>query len=101
MLLSRRSTARLNDLQSLLSAYLVRSEGAGERIDQVDYTAITETCSALRTALTADLSTREQRTIVGVMASWRWHRLESRKAKRRIDAIGRGKMSYPRKKLDL
>jgi len=55
----------------------------------------------LRTALTADLSTREQRTIVGVVASWRWHRLESRKAKRRIDAIGRGKMSYPRKKLDL
>ena len=99
--LSRRSTARLNDLQSLLSAYLSREHDPEGSVAEPDYTNITETCSAFRSTLTQDLATRQQRSLVWALMDFRWHARAGRKARRRIEAAGHGKTSYPLEKLAL
>jgi hypothetical protein len=102
LFLSRRSTNRLNDVQELLSKYLARGrDPSNAEVDDGTYTAITETCSAFRTALTEDLDTRRQRSFVWSLSRFVWHRLQRHKAKRLIKTAGTEHMRYPPAQLEL
>lgn len=90
LFLSERSRDRYGDVQELLGAYLFqhrRDDPAGQ-VDPHDYQEIAETCSAFRTAMTDDLATRRQRSLIWSLGRWRWHREKKREAGKRIEAAG-------------
>ncbi len=103
MFLSERSRARYGDVQELLGAYLYlhRQDDLAGRVDPSDYDAISKTCSAFRTAMTEDLATRRQRSVVWTLQRWRWHRARQRDARRRIEAFGGTLLSCPLEQLQL
>jgi hypothetical protein len=88
--LSENSRARYGDVQELLAAHLGAAEGhelpgqsAGAIPDGV-YTSLMDACSALRTALTEDLESRRQRSLlVGIYLANR-HRKQKREAAKRL-----------------
>jgi hypothetical protein len=92
--LSENARARYEDMQELLDAYLDGRDRADatpvphrpSRRASADspYTALMETCSAFRTALTEDLSTRRTKSVVLAIVVWRRHREQQRQAKRRL-----------------
>jgi hypothetical protein len=90
LFLSERSRDRYGEVQELLGAYLYkrRQDDQTDFVDLHDYEAIAETCSVFRTALTEDLATRRQRSLLWAIGRWRWHRAKQREARRRIQAAG-------------
>jgi len=94
--LSENSRARYGDIQELLDAYLVarasdddtpREDVASSRVKHHHpYTALMETCSVFRTALTEDLATRRSRSILWAMVFWWRHRRDRARAVQRLEA---------------
>jgi hypothetical protein len=97
MFLSERSRDRYGDVQELIGAYLEshRDGGLSARVEPDDYDAIATTCSAFRTALTEDLATRRQRSLLLAIRSRRWHRSRKRQAKRLIERFGEQPLRRP------
>jgi hypothetical protein len=90
LFLSERSRDRYGEVQELLGAYLHkhRQDDPAERVARDDYEGIAETCSVFRTAMTEDLATRRQRSLLWAVGRWHWHRAKERAARKRIDAAG-------------
>lgn len=103
LFLSERSRDRYGELQELLGAYLYlhREDDPTRRVDTDDYEGIAETCSVFRTAMTEDLATRRQRSLVWALGRWRWHRAKRREARERIKAAGGTFLSCPVEELRL
>jgi hypothetical protein len=95
--LSERARDRYFDVQKLLNVYLESRRGGGPSalVEPGDYDAIANTCSAFRTAMTEDLATRRQKSIVFTVKSRRWHRKEGRAARRRIAGYGAKPLRCP------
>ncbi len=101
--LSERSRARYGEVQELLGAYLHqhRDDDPARLVDPADYDGISETCSVFRTAMTEDLATRRQRSLVWTVRRGVWHRAKAREARRRIDAAGGRFLRCPLEELQL
>jgi hypothetical protein len=66
-----------------------------------DYRKIAKTCSAFRTALTDDLATRRQRSLVWTIRRGVWHRRKAREARTWIEAAGGMLLSCPLEEMQL
>jgi hypothetical protein len=88
--LSEHTRDRYFDVQELLNVYLEsrRTGGPAGAVEPADYDAIASTCSAFRTAMTEDLATRRQKSLIFTLQSRRWHRTEARAARQRISRFG-------------
>jgi hypothetical protein len=88
--LSENSRARYGEVQELMAAHLGAPEGQpmpaqpnGPIPDRV-YSGILEACSALRTALTEDLESRRQRSVLHSIGLAARHRKQKTKAAARL-----------------
>jgi len=97
LFLSARSRARYGDLQQVIGAYLVShaARGRDAGVSRDDYEAIADTCSAFRTALTEDLATRRQRSLLLTLESRRWHKREHARAEALLERFGRHTLHLP------
>jgi hypothetical protein len=92
--LSENARARYGEMQELLDAYLDGRDRADEtpvphqtshatRVES-PYRALMDTCSAFRTALTEDLSTRRTKSVLWAIVFWWRHRNQKREAGQRL-----------------
>jgi hypothetical protein len=88
--LSENSRARYKEVQELMAAHLGASGGQatpaqprGPILDDV-YGGLQEACSALRTALTEDLESRRQRSVLHSIGLAARHRKQKQKAAERL-----------------
>lgn len=88
--LSENSRARYGEVQELMATHLGASEGRplpaqpGGPIPDTVYSGILEACSALRTALTEDLESRRQRSLLHSIELAARHRKQKAKASERL-----------------
>jgi hypothetical protein len=88
--LSDNSRARYGEVQELMAANLGANEGRDMpaqppgRIPDEVYSGMMVACSALRTALTEDLESRRQRSMLQSVALWGRHKKQKWKAKKRL-----------------
>ena len=92
--LSENARARYGDMQELLDAYLddrardddapVPRPASGMAWAQSPYKALMDACSAFRTGLTEDLSTRRSRSILWAAVLWRRHQRQRHDAADRL-----------------
>jgi hypothetical protein len=104
LFLSECSRDRYGDMQQLLSARIAKTEDLSDYVPLDAYTDLEKTCSAFRTALTQDLATRRQRSLVWLLSNSRWHRRQKRAIRQRLHAVGIGSdgiVSYPFDELKL
>lgn len=86
LFMSENSRARYGDMQMLVAAELERLPPTARLLDEA-YQPLMEACSAFRTALTEDLESRRQGSIIWA-ARKRWeHRRQDKKAARRLTAV--------------
>ena len=85
--LSEHSRARYGDVQELLEAYTDKTDqtkaDAEDFPDDGPYRFMQDACSTFRTALTEDLESRRQRSLVTSLWRSRQHRKEKREGKER------------------
>jgi hypothetical protein len=94
--LSENARARYGEMQELLDAYLDGRDRAdetavshlpsGATAKDSPYKALMDTCSAFRTALTEDLSTRRTKSVLWAIVFWWRHRKQRREAKQRLQS---------------
>ena len=84
--MSENSRTRYGDVQELVAAELDRLPPTARLLDDT-YEPLMDACSAFRTALTEDLESRRQGSIIWA-ARKRWeHRRQEKKAARRLAAV--------------
>jgi hypothetical protein len=103
LFLSARSRDRYYEVQELLGAYLLvhMQDDSPGSVDSSDYDEIAETCSVFRAAMTEDLETRRQRSLIWTLWRWGWHWAKKREARQRIKAAGDGFLRCPLDELRL
>jgi hypothetical protein len=88
LFLSERARARYGDLQAILEAYLGLAEQWTEpELPHAAYDDVMEIASRFRTALTEDLESRRQRSLVAALTSARRHGALGADATRRVRAV--------------
>lgn len=86
--LSENARARYGELQTLVATQLATSgANASTPIPPGAYEALSESASSFRTALTEDLESRRQRSLVWAIGQSRRHRRQAVEAGRRLDAV--------------
>ncbi|MGW3408243.1 hypothetical protein [Streptomyces sp. NPDC000888] len=85
MYLSENGRARYGDVQELLALYLSAADAGEEAFPSDVYEALSDACSAFRTALTEDLQSRRARSLIWVLSRARLHRRHAAEGRRRID----------------
>jgi hypothetical protein len=72
MLMSENTRARYGDVQDVAAALVALGKPDGDVLEPSHYEPLMEACSALRTALTEDLESRQQRSfLLSVELAWR------------------------------
>jgi hypothetical protein len=84
LFLSESARARYGDVQELIATPLEHKGDSADVLVVGGYTALMETASALRTALTEDLDTRRRKSFRENRRRSRWHRKAAREAQGRI-----------------
>ena len=83
--LSEPAGGRYGDVQELIAALLKHAPAdSGSLLADASYTALMDSTSALRTALTEDLDTRKRTSLRETWRRARWHRTAAAKARQRI-----------------
>ena len=86
LFMSENSRSRYGDMQELVAAELERLPPTARLLDEA-YEPLMEACSAFRTALTEDLESRRQGSVVWLARKRLQHRRQSRAAARRLGAV--------------
>jgi hypothetical protein len=84
LFLSESARARYGDVQELIATLLTHTGGPADVLVPDGYTALMNTASALRTALTEDLDTRRRKSFRENRRQARWHRKAAQEAQARI-----------------
>lgn len=92
LFLSESARARYGDVQELIDTLLTHTGDPADFLVPDEYTALMQTASALRTALTQDLDTRRRKSFLENRRRARWHRNAAQQAQVRI---ARAKTSAP------
>jgi hypothetical protein len=87
--MSEHARARYGDMQELVGAYCDHGDGSPAALEPHAYDALMKACSTFRTALTEDLESRRQGSIVWSLRKALQHRGEARSARRRLDVAHR------------
>jgi hypothetical protein len=82
--LSENSRARYGDVQELTDVCLDAGMQAGSPVPDNVYDELLQACSALRTALTEDLESRRQRSVIHRLRLAATHRRQKQKAAARL-----------------
>jgi hypothetical protein len=93
--LSSTARDRYGDLQEMIAALMKRRGDGSDELAEESYTALMETASALRTALTEDLDTRRRRSFWEKRRRHRWHKRAGQAAKRRIEKLSEPEGQLP------
>jgi hypothetical protein len=84
LFLSESARARYGNAQELIEALLTHAGDPADALVSDEHTALMDTASALRTALTQDLDTRRRKSVVEKGRRAIWHHQQERKAQKRI-----------------
>lgn len=87
--MSENARSRYGDMQKLIAAYLDKSDPLDKRLEEPAYDDLQGACSAFRTAITEDLESRRQRSLLWTI-SRRWlHGKQMLKARARLKRVGK------------
>lgn len=102
LFLSELAQKRYSDVQELIATLLTHTGDPADVLVSDEYTALMNTASALRTALTQDLDTRRRKSFLENRRRVRWHHKAGQEAQARIaDAKASAPMFVCREKADL